>query len=94
MATTNTDFTNFFLSFDRKAVDLFSIKEIVPRHLSDVLFFNNRKETNQISFHTPFMINTKQIIESVILLFPQIHESTLFYDDQETLSPRLKRFIN
>lgn len=40
------------------------------------------------------MINTKQIKESVILLFPQIHESTLFYDDQETLSSRLKRFIN
>ncbi|MBO6359756.1 hypothetical protein EY693_05735 [Enterococcus casseliflavus] len=67
---TNTDAINFFLSFERKAFDLFLIKEIIPRHLSDVRFFNNRREANQSLFAFPFMINTKQIKESIILLFP------------------------
>jgi len=40
------------------------------------------------------MIKIKQIKESIIVLFLEIHEFTLFYDDQETLSSRLKRFIN
>lgn len=47
---TNTDALNFFLSFERKAFDLFLIKEIIPRHLSDVRFFNNRREANQSLF--------------------------------------------
>lgn len=91
---TNTDSTNFFLSFDRKAFDLFSIKEIVPRLLSDVLFSITEERQIESSLFSPFMIRIKQIKESIIVLFLEIHEFTLFCDDQETLSSRLKRFIN
>lgn len=91
---TNTDSTNFFLSFDRKALDLFPIKEIVPRLLNDVLFSITENGQIEFSSFSPFMIKIKQIKESIIVLFIEIHEFTLFYDDQETLSSRLKRFIN
>ncbi|EPH60290.1 hypothetical protein D931_03523 [Enterococcus faecium 13.SD.W.09] len=67
---TNTDAINFFLSFDRKAFDLFLIKEIIPRHLSDVRFSITEERLIKASLLSPFMINTKQIKESIILLFP------------------------